>query len=51
MNSVLTLKQLDSLWMPFTANREYKSNPRIITSASGCYFKDQNNRKIYDSLS
>lgn len=51
MNGALTPNQLDSLWMPFTANREFKSNPRLMTSASGCYFTDQNNRKIYDSLS
>jgi len=38
-------------WMPFTANREFKANPRIIVSAEGAYFTDDRGRKIFDGLS
>jgi len=37
--------------MPFTANREFKANPRIIVSAEGAYFTDDRGRKIFDGLS
>ena len=30
---------LDAYWMPFTANRAFKSNPRLFTSTEGMYFK------------
>ncbi|MFT5636580.1 MAG: beta-alanine--pyruvate transaminase, partial [Cognaticolwellia sp.] len=36
----LTQEQLDSHWMPFTANREFKKDPRIIVSAAGNYYTD-----------
>lgn len=33
----------DAFWMPFTANRDFKQNPRIINRASGMYcYTDQN---------
>ncbi len=37
--------------MPFTANRQFKKNPRIIVKAAGCYYEDANGRKIFDGLS
>ncbi|WP_199711852.1 aspartate aminotransferase family protein [Alginatibacterium sediminis] len=49
--STLTQRQLDSWWMPYTANREFKKNPRIITQAKGAYFTDDRGRKIFDGLS
>ena len=42
---------LDAHWMPYTANREFKANPRMITEASGCYYTDAEGRKIFDGLS
>ncbi len=44
-------ENLDAHWMPFTANREFRQNPRIITSASGCFYRDQHGREIFDGLS
>tara|TARA_R110002167_G_scaffold29645_4_gene98867 strand:+ start:1144 stop:2487 length:1344 start_codon:yes stop_codon:yes gene_type:complete len=43
--------QLDAHWMPFTGNREFKKNPRIIVSAEGNYYTDAAGRKIFDALS
>ena len=30
---------LDNYWLPFTANKNFKANPRLLTSASGMYYK------------
>jgi len=29
---------LDAHWMPFTGNREFKANPRMLTGAEGAYY-------------
>ena len=50
-NCGLSQKKLDSYWMPFTANREFKANPRMIVSAEGNYYTDAEGRKIFDGLS
>ena len=42
---------LDAHWMPFTSNREFKANPRMIVSADGAYYTDSNGKKIFDGLS
>ncbi len=42
---------LDAHWMPYTGNREFKSNPRIIVEAKGAYLTDSDGRKIFDGLS
>lgn len=47
----LTEAQLDAYWMPYTSNREFKANPRIITAAEGSYLIDSEGRKILDGLS
>lgn len=38
-------------WMPFTANRDFHANPRMIAGAEGRYFIDDQGRRIFDSLS
>jgi adenosylmethionine-8-amino-7-oxononanoate aminotransferase len=35
----LKIAHLDAYWMPFTANRSFKKKPRIITKASGAYWR------------
>ncbi len=42
---------LESHWMPFTANRGFKSDPRIVVEAKGAYYTDADGRKIFDGLS
>lgn len=47
----LNQEQLDSYWMPYTGNREFKQDPRIIVSAKERYYTDAEGRKIFDGLS
>jgi beta-alanine--pyruvate transaminase len=42
---------LESHWMPFTANRNFKAAPRMMVSAQGAYYTDSNGKKIFDGLS
>ncbi|MDP3193445.1 aspartate aminotransferase family protein [Rhodoferax sp.] len=42
---------LDAHWMPYTGNRDFKANPRMMASASGCYYTDIDGRQIFDGLS
>ncbi|WP_432473043.1 aspartate aminotransferase family protein [Amphritea sp. HPY] len=47
----LSQEQLDAHWMPFTGNRDFKQDPRIIVSAEGNYYTSADGRKIFDGLS
>ncbi|MES2786064.1 MAG: aspartate aminotransferase family protein [Pseudomonadota bacterium] len=38
-------------WMPYTGNRDFKANPRMIVGAKGCYYQDAQGRQIFDGLS
>ena len=42
---------LDAHWMPYTGNRDFKANPRIMVAAKGCYYTDQHGKQIFDGLS
>ncbi|MCU0837254.1 MAG: aspartate aminotransferase family protein [Rhodospirillales bacterium] len=41
---------LEALWMPFTANRHFKANPRLLTDAAGMYFTSHDGRRILDGI-
>jgi len=43
-------KNLDAYWMPFTANRQFKKSPRLLTRADGMYFTDDKGRQILDGI-
>ena len=43
--------QMKSHWMPFTGNREFQENPRVIVAAKGRYLKSADGRDIFDGLS
>lgn len=47
----LSQAQLDAHWMPFTGNRQFKKDPRLIVAAEGNYYTDAAGRKIFDGLS
>lgn len=39
---------LDSYWMPFTANRQFKSAPRMLSAARGMYYTSTDGRTVLD---
>ncbi len=45
------LPDLESYWMPFTGNRYFKQNPRMIARAEGMYCYTHDGRKLLDSVS
>ncbi|MCS6810892.1 MAG: aspartate aminotransferase family protein [Tepidimonas sp.] len=38
-------------WMPFTGNRQFKADPRLIVAAEGAYLIDADGRRVFDGLS
>ncbi|WP_368744799.1 aspartate aminotransferase family protein [Desertibaculum subflavum] len=40
---------LDAFWMPFTANRAFKANPRMLVKAEGMHYTAADGRKIMDT--
>ena len=42
---------LESHWMPYTGNRNFKQAPRMMASAKGAYFTDTQGKRIFDGLS
>jgi beta-alanine--pyruvate transaminase len=39
---------LSAYWMPFTANRQFKANPRILAGAKGMHYTAADGRQILD---
>ena len=39
---------LENQWMPFTDNRGFKANPRLISQASGVYMDNHMGSKVLD---
>ena len=44
-------QNLSPYWMPFTANRQFKAQPRLMASADGMYYRDVAGREILDGTS
>ena len=42
---------LEELWMPFTPNREFKADPRMIVRAEGMYYWNDRGEKVIDASS
>ncbi|MGE5660113.1 MAG: aspartate aminotransferase family protein [Actinomycetota bacterium] len=42
------MANLEPYWMPFTANRQFKANPRILVSAKNMHYTSDDRRLILD---
>ncbi len=42
---------LSAYWMPFTPNRQFKANPRLLVAAEGMYYTSADGRKVLDGTS
>jgi beta-alanine--pyruvate transaminase len=43
-------KDLDAYWMPFTANRQFKKSPRMLSRSAGMHYWDDKGRQILDAV-
>ncbi len=50
-DSGYTSVSLDAFWVPYTSNRLFKRDPRIIVGADGCHYITADGRRVYDALS
>ena len=48
MDERLRPNDLETYWMPFTANRQFKAHPRLMVGAEGMYYRSLDGRKILD---
>jgi len=48
MNAPVSLPDMSHLWMPFTANKQFKTQPRLLASAKGMYYTSVDGRQILD---
>ena len=46
-----TPNSLEEHWLPFTANRDFKSEPRLVVRSEGVYHWDHKGGKILDGSS
>ena len=46
-----TMPGLDAFWMPFTPNRQFKSQPRLVVSAEGVAYRSADGREVLDGTS
>ncbi len=42
--------KMDAFWMPFTANRQFKKAPRLLSKAKGMHFWTPEGRQILDGI-
>ena len=42
---------LDEYWMPFTPNRDFKSDPKMVVRAEGMYYWNDRGEKLIDASS
>jgi beta-alanine--pyruvate transaminase len=42
--------ELDAFWMPFTANRQFKANPRLLARADGMHYWTPEGRQLLDAV-
>jgi beta-alanine--pyruvate transaminase len=47
----ITTNTLEHHWMPFTANRDFKADPRLLVRASGGYYWNHHGDRVVDGAS
>ncbi|MEO4041666.1 aspartate aminotransferase family protein [Hoeflea sp. CAU 1731] len=49
--NISATNNLDAFWMPFTANRQFKKNPRMFVSADRMHYTTSDGRQVMDATS
>ena len=47
----IEMNAMENLWMPFTSNRDFKTDPRLISHAEGVYLYTPEGDRIIDASS
>ncbi len=42
---------MDNFWLPYTANRHFRQDPRVLVAAEGMHFTTQDGKKVLDGIS
>src|SRR5205085_1395725 len=42
---------MDAFWMPFSANRQFKKQPRMLVSAKDMHYRSADGREVLDGTS
>ena len=50
LTPALSHGDLDAFWMPFTANRQFKANPRLLVRAEGIHYWTADGREVLDGV-
>lgn len=50
MAKQLIASDLEAFWMPFTANRQFKANPRLLSRAEGMHYWTPEGRQVLDAV-
>ncbi len=50
LTPALSHGELDAFWMPFTANRQFKSKPRMLVRAEGMHYWTDDGREVLDGV-
>ena len=43
-------QSMESFWMPFTGNRAFKKNPRLVARSNGMFYYTPDGREILDMV-
>ncbi len=49
--NISATNNLEAFWMPFTANRQFKKNPRMFVSADRMHYTTSDGRQVMDATS
>ncbi|WP_374442131.1 aspartate aminotransferase family protein [Stella sp.] len=50
LSNSLTPEVMEPYWLPFTANRKFKRDPRLFAAAEGMYYTTTDGRRILDGM-
>jgi beta-alanine--pyruvate transaminase len=48
--AALDREALESFWLPFTPNRQFKENPRLFVAAEGMHYVTSDGRRVLDAM-
>src|ERR1700746_2381568 len=51
MPTAVAANSLENHWLPFTANRDFKADPRLLVRAEGMYYWNHKGGKVIDGSS